>query len=48
MLAQVYTRLGLTGVAARQAHRAEACFRVYRQRAEALLALMDRTALRAC
>lgn len=46
MLARVYTRLGLTEVAAAQACRAEDCFRVYQQRALALLALIDGAGLR--
>jgi hypothetical protein len=46
MLAQVYARLGLGAVAAEQAGRAAGSLQAYQQRAEALLALMDRTAFR--
>jgi hypothetical protein len=46
LLAQVYTRLGLEAVAARQAGQAVRCWSIYQQRAQALRALIERTALR--
>ena len=45
-LARVYARLGLGAVAAEQESRAECSLRIYQRRAEALRALMDRTAFR--
>lgn len=46
MLARVYRRLGLTGVAAAQTCRAADCFRVYQQRAQALLLVIDQAGLK--